>query len=780
MPPTPCGLPWAAFLSLALAFALRPSVAADATVLPFPAEPLAPATDRSADLVAAARQLLEAAQPAVLAGRGAFWRPDFRDRESYEASLAPNRARLARMAGLADPREPTPEFRVDASAGEEGPLATAPGYTILAVRWPVLAGLEGRGLLLRPTGPARARVVLFPDADQSAEQLAGLVPGLDPAHQAARRLAEAGCEVLVPRLLDRDDTHSGNPAIGRLTNQTHREWIYRQSFPLGRHPIGYEVQQARAAVDAWARRGDGLPVGVAGWGEGGLLALFSAALETRFASALVSGYFGPRERLAEEPLYRNLFGYLREFGDAELARLILPRKLVVEAAAGPEIAGPPEPRSGRAGAAPGRLTSASAAEVRRELARAVERAGPWAKHLQLIAPAGDGVPPLGPAALGAFLRQLGGAELGLVPPGPAPEVRRALPDRPRLQREVVAAHAAHAQAQILPAQRTRDDFLWRRVQAREPAGWRAEMVPFREHFHAQIIGVWPETGAPSRVRARPLAERAAWTVHEVVLERGDAPFAWGHLLLPRGLRPGEKRPVVVAQHGLEGLPSDLWDEAPASRNFATYRAFAARLAERGFIVFAPHNLYRGPQFRQLQRLAHPLGLSLFSLITAQHVAILDWLGTLPPVDVGRIGFYGLSYGGATAVRVPALLERYAAVVCSGNFNEWVWKLANTEWTGSYVFTREYEMPEFNLGATFGHAEMAALIAPRPFMVERGHADGVGTDEWVSFEYAKVRRLYARLGIPDRTAIEYFEGGHVIRGEGTYRFLHHHLGWPAPR
>jgi hypothetical protein len=132
------------------------------------------------------------------------------------------------------------------------------------------------------------------------------------------------------------------------------------------------------------------------------------------------------------------------------------------------------------------------------------------------------------------------------------------------------------------------------------------------------------------------------------------------------------------------------------------------------------------------------------------------------------------------VRVPALLERYAAVVCSGNFNEWVWKLANTEWTGSYVFTREYEMPEFNLGSTFGHAEMAALIAPRPFMVERGHADGVGTDEWVSFEYAKVRRLYARLGIPDRTAIEYFEGGHVIRGEGTYRFLHHHLGWPEPR
>jgi len=780
MPPTPRGRPRAAFLPLVLALLAPPALVAGSPALPFPAEPLSPSADRSAELVTAARRMLEAAQPGILAERGAYWRPDFRDRAAYEASLAPNRARLARMAGLADPREPAPEFRLDASPDNDGPLAATAAFTVLTVRWPVLAGLEGRGLLLRPTGRVRARVVLFPDADQEAEQLAGLIPGLEAAHQAARRLAEAGCEVLLPRLLDRDDTHSGNPAIGRLTNQTHREWIYRQAFPLGRHPIGYEVQQARAAVDVWERRADGLPVGIVGWGEGGLLALFSAALETRFAAALVSGHFGPRERLADEPLYRNLFGFLREFGDAELARLILPRKLVVEAAAGPEIPGPPEPRTGRAGAAPGRLSPAPESEVRRELARAVERSGPWAASLQLIVPQGSGAPPLGTAALGAFLRQLGGPDLALVPPGPAPVPRRALPDRQRVRREVVAAHAAHAQAQILPGQRTREDFLWRRVQAQEPAGWRAEMVPFREQFHAQVIGVWPDAGKPDRVRARPLAERPAWTLHEVVLERGDAPFAWGHLLLPRGLRPGEKRPVVVAQHGLEGLPADLWEDDPASRNFATYQAFAARLAERGFIVFAPHNLYRGPEFRQLQRLAHPLGLSLFSLITAQHAAILDWLATLPAVDPGRIGFYGLSYGGATALRVPALLERYAAVVCSGNFNEWVWKLTTTDWTGSYVFTREYEMPEFNLGSTFGHAEMAALIAPRPLMVERGHADGVGTDEWVSFEYAKVRRLYARLGVPERTAIEYFDGGHRIHGQGTYQFLHRHLGWPEPR
>ena len=44
--------------------------------------------------------------------------------------------------------------------------------------------------------------------------------------------------------------------------------------------------------------------------------------------------------------------------------------------------------------------------------------------------------------------------------------------------------------------------------------------------------------------------------------------------------------------------------------------------------------------------------------------------------------------------------------------------------------------------------MAYLIAPRPFMVERGHFDTVAPDETVAYEFAKVRHLYnARLKLP---------------------------------
>lgn len=90
------------------------------------------------------------------------------------------------------------------------------------------------------------------------------------------------------------------------------------------------------------------------------------------------------------------------------------------------------------------------------------------------------------------------------------------------------------------------------------------------------------------------------------------------------------------------------------------------------------------------------------------------------------------------------------------------------------------MYEFDLAHTFNYAEMAGLIAPRPFMVERGHRDNVGIDEWVAFEYARVRRLYDEMGIGERTELAIFNGGHWIDGTATFAFLERHLGDPRAR
>ena len=87
-------------------------------------------------------------------------------------------------------------------------------------------------------------------------------------------------------------------------------------------------------------------IGVIGSGEGGFIALCAAALDTRIQAALVSGYFDSRQRVWQEPIYRNLFGLLREFGDAEVATLIAPRTLIIEHSPVPGVDGPPKPSEG--------------------------------------------------------------------------------------------------------------------------------------------------------------------------------------------------------------------------------------------------------------------------------------------------------------------------------------------------------------------------------------------------------------------------------------------------
>ena len=223
-------------------------------------------------------------------------------------------------------------------------------------------------------------------------------------------------------------------------------------------------------------------------------------------------------------------------------------------------------------------------------------------------------------------------------------------------------------------------------------------------------------------------------------------------------------------------PLDTISREP--RPYASYKAFSAELVERGFVVYAPQNPYRGgDRFRSIQRKSNPLKRSLFSYIIAQHEQTLDWLATLPQVDAKRIAFYGLSYGGKTAMRVPPLVDRYCLAICSGDFTDWVKTIATNEDRYGYIFTGEYEIPEWNMGHVASYAELAMLMAPRPFMVEQGHRDGGAPTEWVAGEYGKVRRHYDLLHIGDRTEIEFFDGPHTIHGQGTFQFLHRHLNWP---
>jgi dienelactone hydrolase len=722
-----------------------------------------------ATMLAGLHHYADALTVRLAAARRLDWQQHLQQADAA-AFVAARRRRLREIIGAADPRcAPVLSVITDTVAGDI--LARAAGVTMRAVRWRVFEGLEAEGLLLEPGAAPRAGIVLLPDCDQQPEELCGLCPESGTA-PVALALARAGCRVLVPVLLGREDTHSVLPGV-RLTNQPHRELIYRAAFELGRHVIGMEAQVVSAALD-WLDPAGSASLAVMGYGEGGLVALCAAAVDERLATCVVSGSFGPRENLWQEPIYRNVFSLLRDFGEAEIAALIAPRTLILEASRQAAVCGPPPPREGRSGAAPGRLETPAFDAVHREWEAACHLWSlAWPQELPPVL-VGDGAcPPWSRACLEAVAAALGLGRLSLS--------RGALRpcwtvDAARRQERLFRGMLEVTQRWLREAE-FRRAALWARTEPPTAATWDGVRDEYRRLFWEEVIGKLPAADRAPNACTRLLYQTERWAAYEVYLDVWQEVFAFGILLLPLDLRADERRPVVVCQHGLEGTPRDVIE---ATESESAYRCYAARLADRGFVVYAPQNPYKGGDlFRALQRRLNPLGLSLFSVIVRQHEVTLAWLASLPGVDPARIAFYGISYGGKTAMRVPALLDGYCLSICSADYNEWIWKNASALHPYSYLFTGEYEIFEFNLGNTFNYAEMARLIYPRPFMVERGHHDGVAPDEWVAYEYAKAFRFYDLMGRRDRIEMEVFDGPHAIHGQGTFDFLHRQLNWAKP-
>ncbi|MFP6874322.1 MAG: hypothetical protein VCA55_12550 [Verrucomicrobiales bacterium] len=591
-------------------------------------------------------------------------------------------------------------------------------YTVRPFRVAAFGDVAVEGLLLEPP-ETRATTIYLADPDSYATTTRPQI------------LAASGHRVFVPVLIDRATRHR------KITN---REFLYRCAFELGWHLIASEVQKVSAIIDACG--GASAQVAVCGDGEGGLIALYAAAIDERVNRAWVIGHFGPRERVWNEPAYRNVFGLLNHFGDAEIARLVAPRTLIIDPSPAPEVVIP----SGTGGK-PGRITAFTRAQVEAEAARAGLRLGGINDFAQKKIET-RGSKPL-PTENLAGMR------------------KRAFEEIDRHNQGLLAESAAVRRR------------YFSNLDTSSLEKFEATLEAYRERFAKDVIGRFDDKPVAANPRSRLFKETENLRYYEVVLDvfGGESGlFAYGILVVPKDIKAGEKRPVVVCQHGLEGRPQSTIGQ----QDHHYYKAFTTTLAQRGFVTFAPQNLYIfGDRFRALQFKANAIGRTLFSLMVPQHQQLTDWLGSLDFVDRDRIGFYGLSYGGKSAMRIPPLVSNYCLSICSADFNEWVWKNASTRSSYSYVWTGEYEIFEWDLGSTFNYAEMAALIAPRPFMVERGHFDGVAPDEGVAYEYAKVRHLYsARLGIGERTEIEWFVGPHTINEQATYRFLHRHLNWPA--
>src|SRR5207244_425172 len=94
--------------------------------------------------------------------RGKYWKPDLTSADAFNKSVRPNRERFRKMIGVVDERVPVKMTKI-ATVEQASLVAQTKHYKVYAVRWTVLPGMNGEGLLLEPNDKPKACAVAIPD-----------------------------------------------------------------------------------------------------------------------------------------------------------------------------------------------------------------------------------------------------------------------------------------------------------------------------------------------------------------------------------------------------------------------------------------------------------------------------------------------------------------------------------------------------------------------------------------------------------------------------------------
>jgi dienelactone hydrolase len=253
---------------------------------------------------------------------------------------------------------------------------------------------------------------------------------------------------------------------------------------------------------------------------------------------------------------------------------------------------------------------------------------------------------------------------------------------------------------------------------------------------------------------------------------GDDRIA-AYLLVPAGLKEGEKRPAVVVFHQ---TTRDTLQE-PVGLGKKPELALALHLVQRGYVTLSPEcyilkdkeGWAKGQAVALAKRRPGWTGMGKMTFDASRCV---DYLETLPAVDKERIGCIGFSLGAKEVLYAMAFEPRYKV----GVFNEGGIGLRMSNWTDPWYFGDKIK-PQI---PTVEHHQVLALVAPRPFLVLGGDS----ADGETSWPFVKaVLPVYELLLAGDRVGLHNHKGKHTFPKEArrlAYRWLDHWLEFKPVR
>jgi dienelactone hydrolase len=306
----------------------------------------------------------------------------------------------------------------------------------------------------------------------------------------------------------------------------------------------------------------------------------------------------------------------------------------------------------------------------------------------------------------------------------------------------------------------------------------------------ELLGGLPAARSDMSAELLERREEDGYVREKLAISGRDGVEIPAYLLTPTGAAPVGKRRAVLCLHGHGNGMNDVVGDpgqgsperrAEVSAHISAHNYdYARQYARMGFVALAVEARGFGERSEGLESLDSEcvvpglvslfLGIPIVGQRLRDDQSAVDYLRTLPGVDAERIACVGLSEGGKRTLYLSAMDDRIRAAVISGYYStltgairEWN-KLENWD-ICNYVpgLLRYADYPD-----------LAALIAPRPLLIEYATDDDLYDQDAVSEALEATMRTYMAHGVPEHFDADIFTGGHRWSGQKSFAWLNRWL------
>jgi dienelactone hydrolase len=343
------------------------------------------------------------------------------------------------------------------------------------------------------------------------------------------------------------------------------------------------------------------------------------------------------------------------------------------------------------------------------------------------------------------------------------------------------AKAAMPRAEFDPVGWTLEEYKSTPLKLTFGATTKADAEAWQRRLRAkltELVGGFPAERAALRPQTIEVREFARYKREKFVFTSRPGGAVAGYLLTPTDEKAPFAPVICVPGHG-RGVDDIVGiDEHGVDRTTkAGYQHdFAIQVVEYGMAAVAIEpmafgcrrdaaNMQKGAGQSACQPAAGAallFGQTMIAWRVWDVMRTIDWIAERPELDARRVGCMGISGGGTCTQFAAALDTRIKAAFVSGYLNTYRDSIMSI---GHCM--DNYVPGILNWAESY---DVAGLIAPRFLFSEGGDRDPIFPVAATRESFARVKRVYEVMGVPDRAGQEIFSGEHEFWGKEGLAFM----------